>query len=126
VLGSTVIYRWTERLLGSAQQRVAVTGLGLCGGFIVLSALPIGAAAQWALAFLSCVSNLLAFISLLALISSAATEDQQGWALGIVAAMTAASFFLSSLFASALGVIPVPLLLAAGGLIVAAGVLHLS
>ena len=77
------------------------------------------------IALLAASSNLLAFVSLLALISAAATDDEQGWALGIGGAMTAASFFLSGLFASTLGIIPVPLLLAAGGLIVATGMLPL-
>jgi MFS transporter, DHA1 family, tetracycline resistance protein len=100
-------------------------GLGLCGGFILLSALPLGGLLQWPIALLAASSNLLAFVSLLALISAAATDDEQGWALGIGGAMTAASFFLSGLFASILGIIPVPLLLAAGGLIVATGMLPL-
>ena len=125
VLGSTVFYRWAARLLDHVQQRVAMLGLGLCGGFILLSALPLGGLLQWPLALLAATSNLLAFVSLLALISAAATDDEQGWALGIGGAMTAASFFLSGLFASALGIIPVPLLLAAGGLIVATGMLPL-
>ncbi len=125
VLGSTVFYHWAARLLDHVQQRVAMLGLGLCGGFIVLSALPLGGLLQWPIALLAASSNLLAFVSLLALISAAATDDEQGWALGIGGAMTAASFFLSGLFASALGIIPVPLLLAAGGLIVATGMLPL-
>ena len=125
VLGSTVFYHWAAGLLDHVQRRVAMLGLGLCGGFILLSALPLGGLLQWPIALLSASSNLLAFVSLLALISAAATDDEQGWALGIGGAMTAASFFLSGLFASTLGIIPVPLLLAAGGLIVATGMLPL-
>jgi hypothetical protein len=125
VLGSTVFYHWAARLLDHVQRRVAMLGLGLCGGFILLSALPLGGLLQWPIALLAASSNLLAFVSLLALISAAATDDEQGWALGIGGAMTAASFFLSGLFASTLGIIPVPLLLAAGGLIVATGMLPL-
>lgn len=126
VLGSTVFYRLAARWLQQRQQKVATLGLVLCGGFILLSALPVVAAVQWVLALLAATTNVLAFVALLALISAAVTEDEQGWALGIGAAMTAASFFLSGLFASALSTIPVPLLLSAGGMIVACGALPLT
>jgi MFS transporter, DHA1 family, tetracycline resistance protein len=125
VLGSTVFYRLAARCLRQRQERVATLGLLLCGALILLSALPVNTGVQWGLALLAATANVLAFVALLALISAAATEDEQGWALGIGAAMTAASFFLSGLFASVLNAIPVPLLLAAGGIMVAAGVLPL-
>jgi DHA1 family tetracycline resistance protein-like MFS transporter len=125
VLGSIVFYQFAARCLRQRQQDVAVLGLVLCGAFILLSALPMDTVAQWVLALLAATANVLAFVALLALISAAATEDEQGWALGISAAMTAASFFLSGLFASALGAISVPLLLSAGGIIVVSGVLPL-
>jgi MFS transporter, DHA1 family, tetracycline resistance protein len=125
VLGSTVFYRLAAKHLRQRQSSVAVLGLGLCGVFILLSALPLPALLQWALAVLAAVSNLLAFVSLLALISAAATTDEQGWALGIGGAMVAASFFLSGLFASVLSLVPLPLLIASGGLIVIAGMLPL-
>ena len=125
VLGSTVFYQLAARRLDHRQNSVALLGLGLCGGCILLAALPLPGPVQWALAVLAAISNLLTFVSLLALISTAATADEQGWALGIGGAMVAASFFLSGLFASVLNLVPLPLLIAAGGLIVIAGMLPL-
>ncbi|HTU56059.1 MAG TPA: MFS transporter [Acetobacteraceae bacterium] len=125
VLGSTLFYHWAIARLGQ-DLRVARLGLLACGAMILLSALPLGAGPQWLLALLAAITNVLAFVSLLALISGAAAAEEQGWALGIGAAMTAASFFLSGLFAAAIAVIPLALLLAAGGAIVIAGILPLG
>ncbi len=125
VLGSTFGYRFAAARLGN-DLRIARAGLLSCGLMIILSALPFGSQPQWLVALAAAFANTLAFVSLLALISGAAGAEEQGWALGIGAAMTAASFFLSGLFAAAIGLIPVPLLLAAGGAIVIAGILPLG
>ena len=68
------------------------------------------------------IGNLLAFVGLLTLISSAATADEQGWALGVSASMTALAFFLAGLLAVVLHLVPLPALIAAGGIIVVAGI----
>ena len=120
VLGTTLAYQRASAWLRS-DAKVAALGLLLCGGLILLAAGPLGAPAQWALAFAVAASNLLAFIGLLTLISAAAGPEEQGWALGIGAAMTALAFFLAGLAAAALTVVPLWLLIAAGGVIVLAG-----
>ncbi len=120
VVGSTLVYHRVARWLGGDERAARVSVLA-CGALIVVSALPLGGAVQWPLAFAIAIANLPVFIGLLALISGAASETEQGWAMGIGAAMTALSFFLSGLLAPVLAVIPLPLLIAAGGLIVAAG-----
>lgn len=124
VAGSTILYAQVKRRL-ARDSMVAALGLALCGIIILLTAAPLDAALQWVFAFLASATNVLAFVALLTLISASAGEGEQGWALGISSAMTALSFFLSGLFASSLAFIPLPLLLALGGLIVLAGMLPL-
>ena len=124
VVGSTLLYAQAKRYL-SRDGLVAMLGLALCGGIVLAAALPLGAALQWLLAFLACSTNLLAFVGLLTLISASADAGKQGWALGISAAMVALSFFLSGLFASTLALLPLPWLIALGGLIVLAGLIPL-
>ena len=68
---------------------------------------------------------MLAFVGLLALVSAAASSDEQGWALGIGASMTALAFFLAGLPAATLTLIPLGALLGIGGLIVLAALLPL-
>jgi predicted MFS family arabinose efflux permease len=121
VIGSIFGYgrakQWLKR-----DSKVAQSGLWSCGWLIVASALPLGEAAEWLLALIASIANLLAFVGLLTLISSAASADEQGWALGIGSAMTALAFFIGGLLAAILHVVPLPLLLAMGGLIVLAAV----
>lgn len=124
VIGTSVLFNVAKRR-GMRDAAIAMLGLLVCGGFIVVAAAPVGAEEQWVFAFLIACANTLAFVGLLALISAAAGADEQGWALGIGSAMTALSFFLSGLFASVLALIPLPLLIGAGGVIVAAGALPL-
>lgn len=124
VIGSTAGYAraklWFGRDLG-----VARLGLAMCGVLIVAAALSVHEAAQWALGIANAMFNLLAFIGLLTLISGAATAEEQGWALGVGASMTALAFFIAGLLAFALHVIPLPALIGAGGVIVAAELLPL-
>ena len=124
VVGSTILYAQAKRRL-ARDSMVAVLGLAVCGFIILLTAAPLAGALQWVFAFLASATNVLAFVGLLTLISGSADEGKQGWALGISAAMTALSFFLSGLFASSLALIPLPQLIALGGLIVLAGVFPL-
>jgi DHA1 family tetracycline resistance protein-like MFS transporter len=124
IFGTLFGYKWAIRLLGS-DARAVTLGLALCGAFIVIAGLPIGEGPQWALALLAAACNLPAYIGLLTLISQATTADEQGWALGIGAAMTALPFCISGLLAGVLGLIPIPILLIAGGLIVIAGIVPL-
>jgi hypothetical protein len=79
-----------------------------------------------AAALLASITNVLAFVPLLTLISSAASPEEQGWALGIGGSMTALSFFLAGLAAAALAIVPLWALIGAGGLIVIAGVAPLK
>jgi MFS transporter, DHA1 family, tetracycline resistance protein len=120
VIGTTLGYRTAAAWLKS-DAKVAAAGLIACGVFIFIAAAPIGMALQLLVAILACISNVPAFIALLTLISGAASADEQGWALGIGASMTALSFFLSGLAAAALTILPLWVLIAAGGAIVIAG-----
>jgi MFS transporter, DHA1 family, tetracycline resistance protein len=124
LIGTTVGYRSAARWLGK-DRKVAALGLAACGIFIMLSAAYLPDAAQWIVALCVCTSNVLAFVGLLALISAAASSDEQGWALGIGASMTALAFFLAGLPAATLTLIPLGALLGIGGLIVLAALLPL-
>lgn len=101
---------------------VTLTGLVLCGLFTMASALPVPAAGQVALAMLSTMSNILAFITLLAAISSAVDETERGWALGIGNAGVALSVLLAGLLTSLLTVLSSDVFLALGGLLILTGV----
>jgi predicted MFS family arabinose efflux permease len=121
VAGSTLGYARAKLWLAQ-DGRVAQLGLAACAVLILLAALPVGEIAEWAIGFVVAVGNLLAFVGLLTLISGAASPEEQGWALGVSASMTALAFFLAGLLAVALHLVPLPALIAAGGLIVAAGI----
>ena len=124
VVGSTILYAQAKRHL-ARDSLIAVLGLAVCGFIILLTAAPLSGSLQWVFAFLASATNVLAFVALLTLISGSADEGEQGWALGISAAMIALSFFLSGLFASSLALIPLPHLIALGGLIMLAGLFPL-
>jgi len=79
--------------------------------------------AQVVLAMLITMSNILAFITLLAAISGAVSETERGWALGIGNAGVALSVLLAGLLTSALVVLPIDAFLALGGLIILTGIL---
>jgi len=101
---------------------VAAAGLVVCGIFIVIAAAPLGVPLIVLASIFACITNVLAFVALLTLISAAASPEEQGWALGIGGSMTALSFFLAGLGAAVLGVVPLWILIAAGGIIVIAGI----
>lgn len=124
VVGSTVAHAQAKRWL-QRDDSVAGLGLLLTGLFILGTALPVPGWAEWLLAFATAVSNTLAFVGLLTLISGAAGKQEQGWAMGIGGSSVALGFFLSGLIASVLGLLPLPLLLAIGGLVVLTGLLPL-
>jgi predicted MFS family arabinose efflux permease len=122
VVGTTVAYAkaklWLHR-----DDRVVGFGLLTTGLFIFSAALPIPGWIEWPLAFGAAVSNVLAFVGLLTLISGAASQEEQGWAMGIGGSTMALAFFLSGLFANVLNVLPLVALLAVGGLIVLTAIL---
>jgi predicted MFS family arabinose efflux permease len=124
VIGTTVGYRSAVRWVGK-DRNVAALGLAACGVFIVLSAASLPSAVQWMLALWVCIANILAFVGLLTLISAAAGGDEQGWALGIGASMTALAFFLAGLAAATLTLVPLGVLLGLGGMIVLAALFPL-
>lgn len=119
VAGSTLGYRFMARKL-PGDAAIAALALGFCGLMIVLAASG-GEIAQWPFAFLASVANCCAYISLLALLSAAAGAERQGWAMGIGSAAVALAFFLSGLLASLLAFIPLPAILAIGGVLVMLG-----
>ncbi len=116
VVGSTIGYRLMARLI-PREDAICALSLILCGVCILASAAA-GEAPQWPIVFLAAAMNCSAFITVLSLISGAATADQQGWALGIGSAASALAFFFSGLIASALAVIPLPVVLTVGGMTV--------
>lgn len=124
VIGSTLGYARAKAWLGE-DRHVARLGLALCAMLIVIAALPVNEAVQWALGVGNAIANLLAFVGLLTLISGAASMEEQGWALGVGASMTALAFFVAGLLAAALRIVPLPALIGGGGVIVAAGILPL-
>ena len=124
ILGTVFGYKWAVRLMGN-DTRAATLGLALCGTFIVIAGLGISERLQWPLGLLIATCNLPAYVGLLTLISQSATADEQGWALGIGSAMIALPFIISGLLAGVLDVIPISILLIAGGFIVIAGIVPL-
>lgn len=110
-------YGLVRRPLGD-DRRVTWLGLMLCGLFLIASALPVPAWLQVAFAFLSTFTNIFAFITLLAAISSAVDKAERGWALGIGNAGVALSVLVAGLLTSLLTVVPADVFLAAGGVLV--------
>lgn len=124
-VGSLVGYRIAAAWLKN-DRRVAIAGLVGCTLFILLASLPMPGILQWVLGFATAVSNLLAFVGLLTLIGSSVGEQERGWALGIGGSMTALAFFVSGLMALVEAYISNAVLMAAGGIIVALGLLPLG
>ena len=98
---------WRWRSLGSSSVASSVA-----------TALPIPAWAQVVLTVLIAISNVLAFVTLLAAISAAAEEAEQGWALGVGNAGVALCVFAASLLSSLLSIVPIEAFLVAGGVII--------
>ncbi|HEY9211644.1 MAG TPA: MFS transporter, partial [Ancylobacter sp.] len=118
---SAIGFRLVRERLGS-DKPTALLGLGLCGLFVMASGLPLPAWGQVALAFLTTSSNILAFITLLAAVSSSVDETERGWALGIANAGVALSVFLAGLMTSLLVFLPTDLFLVLGGVLVLTGI----
>lgn len=106
-------------------ESVAALGLLATALIIVCAALPVPRWVEWPLAFGAAVTNILAFVGLLTLISNAASTQAQGWAMGIGGSAMALAFFLSGLLANLLNLLPLAPLLAVGGVVVLAGLLPL-
>jgi hypothetical protein len=64
------------------------------------------------------ISNILAFVTLLAAIASAVEESEQGWALGVGNASVALSVFAAGLLSSLLSIIPSAAFEILGGLLI--------
>jgi len=111
---SALGFQWARARLGT-DRMTALVGLALCGSCLFISALPLPAWTQLVLAFLSTASNILAFITLLAAISSAVDETERGWALGIANSSVALSVLAAGLLTSLLVFAPADLFLALGG-----------
>ncbi len=125
VIGTTAGYRTAAAWL-KTDAKVAAAGLIACGIVILLAALPLSAPLQVLVALLAAVTNVVAFVALLTLISGAASAEEQGWALGIGGSMTALAFFIAGLAAAVLTLLPLWVLIAAGGLIVIAALAPLK
>ncbi|MCB4767351.1 MFS transporter [Ancylobacter sp. Lp-2] len=123
-IGCAISSAWGFKALRArfaSDKPVTLIGLALCGLFVAASALPIPAAGQVALAFLSTFSNIFAFITLLAAISSSVDESERGWALGVANAGVALSVFVAGLLTSLLTLFSSDVFLLLGGLIVLGG-----
>ncbi len=116
VVGTVLAYPRLARIF-KGEAGFAMLSLAVCGGFVLLSA----AAPewlQWPIALLSALFNVTAYINLFALLSGSAGAAEQGWAQGIGSSAIALAFFLSGLLANLLTVVPMPVILAAGGVLV--------
>src|SRR5260370_28460104 len=105
VAGTSFGYKIAKKLLG-ADTRVATVGLAVCGVLVGLTALPMPASVQVVLTMLIAISNILAFVTLLAAIASAVEGSEQGWALGGGHASVAPSVFAAGPLSSPLSIIP--------------------
>ena len=123
VVGSSFGYKWGSQLLGGDAPTMKVA-LALCGVLIVASALPMPAWAQVVLAAVIAITNIPAFVTLLAAISAAVGADEQGWALGVGNASIAVAVFVSGLLPGLLTVVgSQSVFLATGGLILLAALI---
>ena len=116
-LSSAVGYRLVRTCFAS-DKPVTLIGLAGCGLVLVASGLPLPGWGQVTLALLSTMTNILAFITLLAAISSAVDESERGWALGIANAGVALSVFAAGLLTGLLVAVPADVFLILGGVLV--------
>src|SRR5258708_13127627 len=117
VAGTSFGYKIAKKLLG-ADTRVATVGLAVCGVLVGLTALPMPASAQVVLTMLIAISNILAFVTLLAASASAVVDSEHRWALGLCHASVALSVFASGLLSSLLSIIPSDAFEILGGLLI--------
>lgn len=125
-IGCAVSSAWgfkTLRARFSSDKPATLIGLGLCGLFVAASSLPVPAWGQIAFGFLSTFTNIFAFITLLAAISSSVDAGERGWALGVANAGIALCVLVAGLLTSLLTVISSDGFLLAGGLIVLTGLI---
>ncbi len=114
MLGSALLYRPVSRWL-KVERRIALLGHATCGGLIVLTALPVGAAGQVALAVAICASNVFGYVSLLSAASGLVEETERGWVLGLSSAAVAVCLFVSGLLTQLLVAYPPAPFLGIGG-----------
>lgn len=122
MLGSALLYRPVSRWL-KVERRIALLGHATCGGLIVLTALPVGAAGQVALAVAICASNVFGYVSLLSAASGLVEETERGWVLGLSSAAVAVCLFVSGLLTQLLVAYPPAPFLGIGGVLVLAAIL---
>jgi MFS family permease len=124
VVGSTIGYSRAIVLLKN-DRALASFGLLVAGALTVVTAAPVGIVVVWACVLVIAACGMLAYVSTLALISKAADESEQGWALGVGSAIVAFTFFVTGLFASTLHVLPLWVLIGGGGVLMMAAVIPL-
>ncbi len=119
-LTSAKLFAPLRAALGS-DRPVALLGLAGCGLLVAAAALPLPAWAQVMLAFTAAMGNIIAYITLMAAISSAVDESERGWALGVANAGVALSVFLAGLMTGLLSLLPADAFLALAGLLILSG-----
>jgi hypothetical protein len=125
VIGSTVGYARAIVLVKNNDRTLASLGLTVAGALTVVTAAPVGIVVVWACVLVIATCGMMAYVSTLALISRAADASEQGWALGVGSAIVAFTFFVTGLFASALHVLPLWLLIGGGGVLMMMAVIPL-
>ncbi|MFG1425430.1 MFS transporter [Roseixanthobacter glucoisosaccharinicivorans] len=116
-LGYAPVAKWLKH-----ERRIAIFGEATCGGLLVLTALPVGAAGQVGLAVLICIANVFSYVSLLSAMSGAVDETERGWVMGLSSASVALCVFIAGLLTSLLATLPAGVFLAAGGVLVLLGI----
>lgn len=122
MLGSAVAYRPVARWL-KEERRIAILGHALCGALLLVTALPVSAAVQVALAVGICITNVFGYVSLLSAASGVVEETERGWVLGLSSAAVAVCVFIAGLMTQLLVVLPPSPFLALGGVLVLAAIL---
>ncbi|MFG1461395.1 MFS transporter [Xanthobacter sp. DSM 24535] len=117
MIGSALCYAPVARWL-KQERLIALFGEFGCGVLLVLTALPVGATGQVALALLICIANVFSYVSLLSAMSGAVDETERGWVMGLSAASVALCVFISGLLTGLLTVLPATLFLGTGGVLV--------
>lgn len=122
MLGSAVAYGPVSRWL-KAERRVAIFGHAVCGALLVLTALPVSAPVQVALAVGICIANVFGYVSLLSAASGVVDETERGWVLGLSSAGVAVCVFIAGLMTQLLTVFSPAPFLALGGVLVLLAIL---
>lgn len=122
MLGSAVAYGPVSRWL-KEERRIAILGHAICGSLLLVSALPVSAAVQVALALGICIANVFGYVSLLSAASGLVDETERGWVLGLSSAAVAVCVFISGLMTQLLAILPPAPFLALGGVLVLLAIL---